>query len=84
MPVNFQKYYRRIRKLILACYRNLAEENKQDCDLMLQYGDDLRLAHRITNGPTEGSNNKIKVLKRNSYGIRNFKRFRTRILHCTT
>lgn len=37
----------------------------------------------ITNGPTEGYNNKIKVLKRTSYGIRNFERFRTRILHCT-
>lgn len=35
----------------------------------------------ITNGPTEGFNNKIKVLKRTSYGIRNFNRFRTRILH---
>lgn len=37
----------------------------------------------ITNGPTEGFNNKIKVLKRNSYGIRNFKRFRSRILLAT-
>ena len=35
----------------------------------------------LTNGPTEGFNNKIKVLKRISYGIRNFERFRTRILH---
>lgn len=35
----------------------------------------------ITNGTTEGFNNKIKVLKRISYGIRNFERFRTRILH---
>jgi len=37
----------------------------------------------ITNGTTEGFNNKIKVLKRTSYGIRNFERFRTRILHST-
>ncbi len=37
----------------------------------------------ITNGTTEGFNNKIKVLKRTSYGIRNFERFRTRILHGT-
>ena len=29
----------------------------------------------ITNGFTEGCNNKIKVLKRNAYGFRNFKRF---------
>ena len=40
--------------------------------------------YRLTNGPTEGFNNKIKVLKRSSYGIRNFRRFRTRILHCTS
>lgn len=34
-----------------------------------------------TNGFTEGCNNKIKVLKRNAYGYRNFHRFRNRILH---
>ena len=37
-----------------------------------------------TNGFTEGCNNKIKVLKRVSFGVRNFKNFRKRILHCTT
>ena len=128
-------------KLILTRYIKLKDENKQACDLMLQYSEDLRLAHHmkewfydlcqmkayrqqqqefddwianaqscgikefedcaktyrawrkeilnvfkygLTNGPTEGFNNKIKVLKRSSYGIRNFKRFRTRILHCTS
>lgn len=34
-----------------------------------------------TNGPTEGFNNKIKVLKRVSFGLKNFQRFRNRILH---
>ncbi len=34
-----------------------------------------------TNGFTEGCNNKIKVLKRNAYGYKNFMRFRKRILH---
>lgn len=34
----------------------------------------------ITNGFTEGCNNKIKVLKRNAYGYKNFNRFRKRIL----
>ena len=33
-----------------------------------------------TNGFTEGCNNKIKVIKRNAYGLQNFKRFRNRIL----
>ncbi len=39
------------------------------------------LKHGYTNGPTEGFNNKITVLKRVSYGIKNFTRFRNRILH---
>ena len=38
--------------------------------------------YQVSNGPTEGFNNKIKVLKRVSYGVRNFGRFRTRILSC--
>jgi transposase len=39
--------------------------------------------YKYTNGPTEGYNNKIKVLKRISFGMRNYKRFRTRIIHCS-
>ena len=35
-----------------------------------------------SNGYTEGCNNKIKVLKRVCFGVRNFRRFRNRILHC--
>ncbi len=35
----------------------------------------------FTNGYTEGVNNKIKVIKRNAFGVRDFKRFRNRILH---
>ena len=38
----------------------------------------------LTNGPTEGFNNKIKVLKRVSYYLRHFERFRNRILHITS
>jgi Transposase and inactivated derivatives len=34
-----------------------------------------------TNGYTEGCNNKIKVLKRVAYGMPNFDRFRSRIMH---
>ena len=33
-----------------------------------------------TNGPVEGTNNKIKVIKRTAYGFRNFFNFRIRIL----
>ena len=38
----------------------------------------------LTNGYTEGINNKIKVLKRCAFGVRNFERFRNRILMLTT
>jgi transposase len=34
-----------------------------------------------TNGFTEGVNNKVKVIKRNAFGIRKFERFLNRILH---
>ena len=39
------------------------------------------IGESVSNGFIEGSNNKIKVLKRISYGVRNFKRFRNRILY---
>ena len=34
-----------------------------------------------TNAFTEGNHNKIKVLKRNAFGFRDFQRFRKRILN---
>ena len=37
----------------------------------------------ISNGPIEGINNKIKVLKRVAYGFSNFSHFRDRILLMT-
>ena len=39
------------------------------------------IGKRVSNGFIEGSNNKIKVLKRISYGVQNFDRFRNRILY---
>jgi transposase len=36
---------------------------------------------RYTNGFTEGTNNKIKVIKRNAFGYKNFQIFRKRILY---
>lgn len=37
-----------------------------------------------SNGFTEGCNNKTKVLKRVCFGMRNFERFKNRILHCAS
>lgn len=39
------------------------------------------IEENVSNGFIEGSNNKIKVLKRISFGVQNFKRFRNRILN---
>ena len=47
MPVSLRKYYKRSRKLILTRYKKLKDENKQACDLMLHYSEDLRLAHHM-------------------------------------
>ncbi len=35
----------------------------------------------LSNGFTEGCNNKIKVIKRVAFGMPNYERFRKRILH---
>lgn len=141
MPASLRKYYKRSKGLLMKRYNLLTPEQKQACDVMLLYNDDLRKTHFfkewfleicgmqryseqreafrswifeaeksgirhlercaktfhnwapeilnsfkynfISNGPTEGFNNKIKVLKRVSYGIRRFDRFRTRILLTT-
>ena len=40
----------------------------------------VSLQTRLSNGPLEGINNKIKVIKRTAYGFRNFNNFRLRIL----
>ena len=45
MPASLRKYYKRSKKLILTRYFKLKDENKQACDLMLLYNDDLRKAH---------------------------------------
>lgn len=36
--------------------------------------------HRLSNGPLEGINNKIKVIKRISYGYRSFSNFKAKVL----
>ena len=46
-PAFLRKYYKQSRKLILTLYRRLKDKNKQACDLMLQYSDDLRLTHMM-------------------------------------
>lgn len=58
-------------------------EFKHCIDTFTQWSDAIAniVEHKISNGFIEGSNNKIKVLKRISYGVQNFERFRNRILY---
>lgn len=68
---------------IMAAQASKLKEYK-DCASTLQHWYTSILNtfdYPYTNGFTEGCNNKIKVLKRNAYGYRNFERFRKRILH---
>lgn len=58
----------------------------QCVNTFLEWNDEILNAFEtgLTNGYTEGCNNKIKVIKRNAYGLRNFHRFKQRILHVMT
>lgn len=56
----------------ITAYRNWFQEILNSMDVS------------FSNGFTEGCNNKTKVLKRVCFGVRNFSRFRNRILHCAT
>lgn len=55
-------------KAAITAYRNWSQQIVNSC------------CQHISNGFTEGCNNKIKVLKRNAYGYKRFDRFRKRIL----
>lgn len=44
---SLRKYFKRSRKLILTRCKKLKDENKQACDLILPYSEDLGLAHRM-------------------------------------
>ena len=140
IPKEQRKYFKRSKKLLLAPYTSLKEEDKRAVDVMLWClwcHEDVRKAHDLkehfykiirnkkkkeqreqldcfikeaektgqkvfvrlastyrkwrgsilnafsfpySNGVTEGFNNKIKVLKRISYGLKNFEEYRKRIL----
>lgn len=57
-------------------FRRLAGTLAQWRDAILNY-----FAVRVTNGFTEGTNNKLKVTKRVGYGQRNWARFRIRLVN---
>lgn len=60
-------------KWILTAENSKLSDYRECASTLMNWGKSI--------GFTEGCNNKIKVLKRNTYGYRNFERFRKRILH---
>ena len=57
--------------------RRLAGTLERWFELIVRY-----IRHRYTNGLTEGFNNKIKLIQRMAYGLRNERNRRKRILAC--
>ncbi|NRO58457.1 ISL3 family transposase [Lactobacillus helveticus] len=58
---------------LLQKVQRTLRRHRKEIITSFKYGD-------YTNGPVEGTNNKIKVIKRTAYGFRNFFNFRARIL----
>ncbi len=74
---------KRLSNWILAAQVSNLEEFKKCTNTFIKWQREILNAFKYgyTNGFTEGCNNKIKVLKRISYGIKRFENLRTRILH---
>jgi len=49
MPAALRKYYKHSRSLIISKYGKLYGDKRKECDLMLLYNDNLRLAHYLSN-----------------------------------
>ncbi len=77
--------YRKMRKFILAAQASELDEFKATLTMLSNWAKYILNSFDCpySNGFTEGTNNKIKVIKRNAYGYRNFENFRNRILMTT-
>lgn len=73
---------KRIQKEILATQASELKEFNATLTMLANWSKYILNAFDCpySNGFTEGTNNKIKVIKRNAYGLRNFENFRNRIL----
>lgn len=80
---NIDKAKKLLSNLILDAQDSSLKPFVKCADTMINWSKSIlnSVQYPYTNGFTEGCNNKIKVLKRNAYGYRNFNRFRNRILH---
>ena len=70
--------------LLNWCFDALTSGIKQLCAVGLTIRDSMKgllgyYPHKITNGPLEGLNNKIKTMKRQAYGFRDMEYFKLRL-----
>lgn len=85
--VNHADYYNVEKQLtgwISKCIESKIPEFKEAAgtiSIWKEYIVNSFIDERYSNGFTEGINNKIKVIKRNAFGYKNFKLFRARILY---
>ncbi len=82
---NRNEAYKKLRKFIISVQTSELDEFNACLTMLANWGRYILNSFECpyTNGFTEGTNNKIKVIKRNGYGFRNFKNFRNRILLAT-
>lgn len=83
---NRQEASNKLRKFILSAQASNLTEFNACLTMLANWGKYILNTFdcSYSNGFTEGTNNKIKVIKRNAYGYRNFNNFRKRILLATT
>ena len=77
--------YKKLRKFIVSAQTSELKEFDACLTMLSNWAKYILNSFECpyTNGFTEGTNNKIKVIKRNGYGFLNFKNFRNRILLAT-
>lgn len=78
---NRQEATKRLKKFILSAQASELKEFQSCLTMLANWSTYILNAFDCpyTNGYTEGTNNKIKVIKRNAFGYRNFSNFRNRI-----
>ncbi len=81
---NYEDAKVQLNNWIDLCFESKIEEfteASRTIENWLEYIVNSFIDERYTNGFTEGINNKIKVIKRNAFGYKNFEIFRKRILY---
>ena len=81
---NYERVKTELKNYIDVCRNSGLNEFKEVSNTIenwLEYIVNSFIDKRYTNGYTEGTNNKIKVIKRIGFGYKNFNFFRKRILY---